>query len=113
MTVYRNYESYQRLDGRHVLIIILSIAAFVTNCMALGAICVIRRRLSANQTMMLSLCCADLLSAIGILGNTLVEQFYEKFSVPTDQLHAAICVSKIAKVCFHIVLTNNTYFTHT
>ncbi|XP_067933964.1 melanocortin receptor 5-like [Watersipora subatra] len=93
-----------RIDGTHVLILVLSIAAFLTNCLALGAICVIRKRLSANQTMMLSLCCADLLSAVGILAVTLNRQFFGIFMVPVEQQYAAKCVYKITRA---IILTGH------
>lgn len=92
------YYGSDRLKGQHILTIVLSVVALVTNLLTLAAICIIRRRLSANQTMMLSLCCADLLSAIGILATTTSQHYYDMHRVAPEQREAATCVYKIVTV---------------
>lgn len=86
------------MDGRHILIIILAIIAIVMNGVTLMAIKYIRRRLTANQTMMFSLCCSDLLTAVAILGRVIDQQLFAIDMVEENQRMAAICVYKIIQV---------------
>lgn len=94
-----------RLYGVQILIVILSVIAMLVNCLTLASIGYIRLRLSANQTMMLSLCCADLLSAIGILSEVITHKTFPINSplVPQDQKHDAYCVYNIVKVRYQAV----------
>lgn len=94
------------MDGRHILVIILTILAIVTNIVTLTAIVHIRRRLSANQTMMFSLCCADLLTAVGVMARVIDQQVFELNTVKTEHRIAATCVYKLIQVGKRMMLHN-------
>lgn len=91
----RTGEYGSRMDGRHILIFVLSVLAFVTNGLTLTAICYIRRRLSANQMMMLSLCCADLLSSVGIFMRSVIDHSFNMHLVAEEKKYAATCLYKV------------------
>ena len=99
--------SQKKMDELQILIVILSIVAVLMNSTTLVAIQHIRRRLSANQTMMFSLCCADLLTAVAILARMLNPQFFDMLWVPDNHVATATCVFKVIQVshfCNHIVV---------
>ena len=81
------------------MIIVLAVIAITINCMTLAAIRYIRRRLSANQTMMFSLCCADLLTSIGIMAKVINDHVLDMHFVPREQKYSATCAHKIIQVC--------------
>jgi len=80
MFFFREYGS--RMDGRHILIFVLSVLAFVTNGLTL------------------TLCCADLLSSVGIFMRSVIDHSFNMHLVAEEKKYAATCLYKVVMVSY-------------